>query len=247
MDWLSRGRVGSCESTLILKPHLHFIAPSFQCGFSPESIYVFFFFTVSFTAHRKDTLPHTESLFWGLRSQLPACSEISKSYTHSSTNMKEWIFTPLHFFFLFHAIQPECRSSSGTVPMESQDLLIFVWFLKWERGSCVLKRDEHSPHSSALFVKFNNWLSVWTAQWNPQWMSELVRTLAIIHKDTSEEDIFLFWRAKLCCFLAFFCFCFLDEYLEINRTFLPLTLDVDFREHRQSWLSSVSLSLSFVA
>ncbi len=82
--------------------NLHFIAPSFQCGFSPESICIF---TVSFTAYRKDTLtpPHTLNLFFGIE-VTTAWMLRNIKVPFPPTHMHQCIFTPYAFLFLFPAI-----------------------------------------------------------------------------------------------------------------------------------------------
>lgn len=93
---------GPASPNWFLNSNLHFIAPSFQCGFSTESICVF---TVSFTANRKDTLtpPHTLNLFFGIEvTTASTLRNIKVPFPHSL--MQQCIFTPYAFLFLFPAI-----------------------------------------------------------------------------------------------------------------------------------------------
>lgn len=94
IGWAGVGCVPACPNWF-WKSHLHFIAPRFQSGFSPESICVF---TVSFTANRKDSLspPHTLNLFFGIE-VTTAWMLRNIKVPFPPTHMQQCIFTPSAF------------------------------------------------------------------------------------------------------------------------------------------------------
>lgn len=92
------------SSCLYLNSYLHFIACSFQSGFSFEFISIYTFLLWSLLPLEKNcpslSRPHTESHFLGLRSKLPECSQLSLP----SSQMQQCIFTRCVFFSFFPTI-----------------------------------------------------------------------------------------------------------------------------------------------